>query len=202
MNPLGERRLIDYSPGLNLAHHDGSVAVDSYIYADGIVARKLYDRVIGNDRENENWQAILDLNEWQGDLTLTEPGIVEPENQPIPRALDNHFENNLTVDKRVILNRSVALINSAEVNVILTIRRSGSVDGALPAPTHVLGAFARCRVHAFLPRPVRRHYIVLDQFLFTRCARSASYEKIRHGYARLATSLSRGGGGSARQLST
>lgn len=112
---------MDYLPRIGIANHNGRVVADARVHSDGVATRKLYDRVIGNDRENENGQAILDLNKWQGDLTLAEPGIVEPENQPISRALDNHFESNLAVDKRVILNRSVALINSAEVNVTLTI---------------------------------------------------------------------------------
>lgn len=189
---------MNYLPRIGVANHNGRVVADTRVRSDGVAARKLCDRVIGGDRENENGRAILDLNKWQGDLALTEPGVVEPENQPVPRALDNRFENDLAIGKRVILNRSVALVNSAEVNVALTMRRGGRVRGSLSAPARVLRAFARCRVRAFPPRPVRRRCIVLGRFLFTRRTGPTVCKKTRHGDARLTAGLGGGGGANAR----
>ena len=72
-----------YPPSLNLAHHNGSIVVDSHVHADSMVARKLDDRVIGHDSENEHRRAVLDLNERQSDLALGEPFVVEVEDQPV-----------------------------------------------------------------------------------------------------------------------
>ena len=52
-----------YPPSFYVTHYDGGVVVDSHVYADGIVARKLDDRVICYDGENKNRCAVLNLNE-------------------------------------------------------------------------------------------------------------------------------------------
>ena len=52
-----------YPPGFRIAYHDSGVIVDPHIHADSIVPRKLDNRVIGDDREDENRLAALNLNE-------------------------------------------------------------------------------------------------------------------------------------------
>ena len=52
-----------YPPRRNLADYDSGVVVDSHVYANGIVSRKLDDRVISHDREDENRLSVLDLND-------------------------------------------------------------------------------------------------------------------------------------------
>ena len=110
-----------YPPGFRVTHHDGGVVIDAHIHADSIVARKLHNRVIGDDREDKDRLAIMNLNDGEGDPPLGKPFVVEIEDQPIPCALNNHFQDDLAVSKRVILNNGVLLIDGPEVHVILAI---------------------------------------------------------------------------------
>lgn len=102
-----------YLPGLGVTRHDGGVVVGSYVYADGIVAGKLHNWIVGDDGEDEDGLAVLSLDGRESDFPLGEPLVVEGEGQPVPPPLGNLFQDNLAIGKRVALNGCVALIYCA-----------------------------------------------------------------------------------------
>ena len=158
---------MDYLPRIGAPHHNGSIVVDTNIHTNDIIARELDDGVIGHNGEDEYRCAALNLNERQGNLTLTKASIIEVENQTIPRAADNHFEDDFTVDKGIAVNESVLLIDSAKIDGILAIRRRGSIHSTLPALAYILGTFIVCGSDALLPRTILRNYAMPEQTLFT-----------------------------------
>ena len=162
MNPLGERRPIHYATRLGIAYNDGGVVVDPHVHADSIVSRKLHNRIIGYHGENKNGPTVLNLDDRQGYFPLSEPLVVEVEDQPIPRALNNHLQDNFTVRKRVILNTGISAVHRTQVYIVLTIRRSGPVCGTFPALAHVLRAFPVSGFNTLLVGTVRRDNVVLD----------------------------------------
>lgn len=139
MNPLRERRLIPDPPRLNLAYHDGSVVVDSHVHANNIVSRELGDRVLCCDREDESRLAVLNFNDRQSDFPLSEPLVVEVEDQTVPLALDDHFQDDLAVRKWVILNGRILPVYSSKIYIILTIRRRGPIYSTFPSLRNILG---------------------------------------------------------------
>lgn len=152
---------------------DGRIVIDTNIHANNVIARELDDGVIGRNSKDENGLVVLDFHQWQGDLTLRKAGIIELKNQPVSYTLDNHFENNFPVDKRVVLNDCVLLVGDSKVNKIFAIRRRGSVYGALPTLRNMLRAFSIRRRYTFLPGAKRCNSVMANQPLFTRPARLA-----------------------------
>ena len=80
-----------------------------------------------------------------------ETGVAEIENQSIPFTVNNHFEHDFAVNKWVILDECVLLINSTQIDGILAVCGCGSVHGTLPSPTHILITFTVRGFDTFLP---------------------------------------------------
>mgnify|MGYP001689429767 CR=1 FL=1 len=52
-----------YPPSFYVTHYDGGIVIYPHIYADSIVPRKLYNGIIGCDREDKDRRAVLNLND-------------------------------------------------------------------------------------------------------------------------------------------
>ena len=82
---------MNYPPGFDVAHRDGSIVVDANIYPDHPVARKLHNRVVGHDRERESGLIILDSDERQGNLAIRKPGVIESQRPTDATRLESPF---------------------------------------------------------------------------------------------------------------
>ena len=76
--------------------------------------------------------------------------------------LNNHPQHNLTVSKRAILNDGISLTRSAEVHVILAIRRRGRIYSTLPAARNTFGTLTVRGFNTLLIGTVSGHNVVLD----------------------------------------
>lgn len=116
---------MDYPPSLNTTHYDRGIVTQANIYANYPVARKLDDWVIGDDREREDRLISLDSDERQGNPAIRKPRVIEVKDQPIPRASDDHFQDNLAIGEWVVLDDCVLEVYGTEVYVVTAIRGSG-----------------------------------------------------------------------------
>ena len=147
----------------SITNRNGCVIIDTNVHTDNIVTRKLDNGVICHHRENKYRLVVLNFHHRQGDLTFSETGVVEAENESIPSAANNQLEGNLTINKGVIFNHGVLFIDSTKVDeVTLAIRRWGSICGTLPSLTHILRRGALYGFGAFLPGAILGDYAVLN----------------------------------------
>lgn len=71
---------MNHPPRIGVSHHDSSIVIDTNIHANSVVPRKLNNRVISNDGEDESRLIVLNFNNRQGDFPLSEALIIESEN--------------------------------------------------------------------------------------------------------------------------
>ena len=151
MDPLGERRFVNYPPCLGVTYNHGGVVVDTNVYPNHPVARKLDNRIVGYNSEDENRLAILNPNERESDFTLREADGIKVKNQSIPAPVDKHFQDDFVVDRGAVFNERILAVYSTQVNVIPTICGCSGVRGSPPPLAHVFRAIAICGFNALLP---------------------------------------------------
>ena len=52
-----------YPPSFYVTHYHGGIVVYPHVHADGMVSRKLYDRIIRHDREDKDRLTVLNFND-------------------------------------------------------------------------------------------------------------------------------------------
>ena len=151
MDTLGECRLMYYSPHFNVTNYDSGVIRDSHVHTDSIVPRKLRNRVVDHDGENKNGAPIMNLDNGKRNFPLSEPLVIKVKDNPIPLTLNNHPQDNLTINKRVILNTGIISVNGTQVYVIFTIRRRGCTSNTFPPLRNALGTLTVRYLNPRLP---------------------------------------------------